>query len=297
MIARGIVTLFCALALPAVAAEGGHPVTLWQLQGQHNVVYLLGSIHMLRPQDHPLPGVIDEAYREAEVLVMELDMDDMDPAATQAAFNRAGLMTDGRSLRDLMGETDYAEAERLAAEIDVPLDMLAQAEPWLAAMTIEMMLLYRVGFNPFLGIEMTMTTRAGTDGKPILGLESVEEQLSFLDRLSPEAQRDMLLSTLRQGATLEDTIDDLILAWREGDTEALEDGLVSSIASQEELNRALVVDRNRRWVTRILDLLDDDDDYLVVVGAMHLVGDEGVPRLLEDRGTHIRQLSEPEPLR
>lgn len=297
MIARGIVTLFCALALPAVAAEGGHPVTLWQLQGQHNVVYLLGSIHMLRPQDHPLPGVIDEAYREAEVLVMELDMDDMDPAATQAAFNRAGLMTDGRSLRDLMGETAYAEAERLAAEIDVPLDMLAQAEPWLAAMTIEMMLLYRVGFNPFLGIEMTMTTRAGTDGKPILGLESVEEQLSFLDRLSPEAQRDMLLSTLRQGATLEDTIDDLILAWREGDTEALEDGLVSSIASQEELNRALVVDRNRRWVTRILDLLDDDDDYLVVVGAMHLVGDEGVPRLLEDRGTHIRQLSEPEPLR
>lgn len=297
MIARGIVTLFCALALPAVAAEGGHPVTLWQLQGQHNVVYLLGSIHMLRPQDHPLPGVIDEAYREAEVLVMELDMDDMDPAATQAAFNRAGLMTDGRSLRDLMGETDYAEAERLAAEIDVPLDMLAQAEPWLAAMTIEMMLLYRVGFNPFLGIEMTMTTRAGTDGKPILGLESVEEQLSFLDRLSPDAQRDMLLSTLRQGATLEDTIDDLILAWREGDTEALEDGLVSSIASQEELNRALVVDRNRRWVTRILDLLDDDDDYLVVVGAMHLVGDEGVPRLLEDRGTHIRQLSEPEPLR
>ncbi|HEY5642235.1 MAG TPA: TraB/GumN family protein [Woeseiaceae bacterium] len=297
MIARGIVTLFCALAMPAVAAEGGHPVTLWQLQGQHNVVYLLGSIHMLRPQDHPLPGVIDEAYREAEVLVMELDMDDMDPAATQAAFNRAGLMTDGRSLRDLMGETAYAEAERLAAEIDVPLDMLAQAEPWLAAMTIEMMLLYRVGFNPFLGIEMTMTTRAGTDGKPILGLESVEEQLSFLDRLSPEAQRDMLLSTLRQGATLEDTIDDLILAWREGDTEALEDGLVSSIASQEELNRALVVDRNRRWVTRILDLLDDDDDYLVVVGAMHLVGDEGVPRLLEDRGTHIRQLSEPEPLR
>jgi len=107
----------------------------------------------------------------------------------------------------------------------------------------------------------------------------------------------MLLSALRQGATLEDTIDELILAWREGDTEALEDGLVSSIASQEELNRALVVERNRRWVTRILDLLDDDDDYLVVVGAMHLVGDDGVPRLLEQRGTHIRQLSEPERLR
>lgn len=297
MIARGFVALFCALAAPAMAAGGGHPVTLWQLQGQHNVVYLLGSIHMLRPQDHPLPGVIDDAYREAEVLVMELDMDDMDPAVTQAAFNRAGLMTDGTSLRDLMGEAAYAEAERLAAEIDIPLDMLAQAEPWLAAMTIEMLLLYRVGFNPFLGIEMTMTTRAGTDGKPILGLESVEEQLSFLDNLSLEAQREMLLSALRQGATLEDTIDALILAWREGDTEALEDGLVSSIASQDELNRALVVERNRRWVTRILDLLDDDDDYLVVVGAMHLVGDDGVPRLLEERGTHIRQLSEPEPLR
>ena len=88
---------------PAQGSEAGHPVTMWRVAGDNNSVYLLGSIHMLREQDHPLPAVIDRAYEDADVVVMELDMDDIDPAATQAAFNKAGVLNDGTTLRDLMG--------------------------------------------------------------------------------------------------------------------------------------------------------------------------------------------------
>jgi len=289
--------LFVVCVASARADDGGHPVTLWEARGQHNVVYLLGSIHMLRAGDHPLPTVVDRAYDEAEVLVMELDMDDLDPVATQTAFTEAGVLRNGTTLADLMGDAAYAEAERLAADADIPIDMLAQSEPWLAAMTVEMMLLYRVGFDPLFGVEMTMTRRASKDGKTIEGLESVGEQLSFLDGLSLQAQREMLLQTLEEGATLTESIDELISAWRHGDTSTLEEGLLAGLEEHVELNQVLVVDRNRRWVTRIEELLDDEQDYLVIVGALHLVGRNGLPHLLESAGTPIRQLSEPPSLR
>ena len=270
---------------------------MWQVDGKTNTVYLLGSIHLLREQDHPLPSIIDSAYDDAEVIVMELDMDDMDPAYTQMAFNRAGVMTDGTTLRDLMGDDAYSRAADAAAVVDIPLDMLAQSEPWLAAMTVEMMLLYRIGFNPMLGVEMTMTSRAARDGKPIEGLETVDEQLAFLDDLPLNVQNEMLIQTLAEGVALDESIDALIDAWHTGDMATLEEGLLSSIEEQSELAEVLITSRNRRWAEAIAGWLDDDQDYLVIVGALHLVGDEGVPALLEKRGLGIQQLSEPAGLR
>ena len=284
--------LLFVVAATARADDGGHPLTLWRVDGNANAIYLLGSIHLLRPEDHPLPRAIDAAYEDAEVVVMELDMDDLDPARTQAAFNSAGVMTDGTTLRELMGEEHYRSAEAAAAVIDVPLDMLAQSEPWLAAITVELMMLYRLGFNPALGVEMTMTQRAMADGKPIEGLETVDEQLGFLDGLPLDAQRELLLQTLLQGAALNETIDNLIEAWRRGDTAALETELLQDLEAQDDLHDALIVSRNRRWAETIATWLDDERDYLVVVGALHLVGDNGVPSLLERAGYEIRQLKE-----
>lgn len=292
--------LLAALLLSSgsVSAHGdNHPVTMWQVEGETNSIYLLGSIHLLREEDHPLPAVVDRAYAEADVIVMELDMDDLDPVYTQTAFSRAGVMTDGTTLAEIMGEELFAEAQEAAAVIDIPLDMLAQSEPWLAAMTVELMMLYRIGFNPMLGVEMTMVNRATADGKPIEGLETVDEQLAFLDSLPLEAQREMLLQTLEQSAALGESIDDMIDAWHRGDTNALEQELLVSIEAQPELHDALLVGRNRRWVETITGWLDDEQDYLVVVGALHLVGDDGVPALLADKGIGIHQLRESSTLR
>ena len=244
-----------------------------------------------------MPTVIDAAYDDAEVLIMELDMDDLDSAATQQLFNQSGLLHDGTTLSEVMGEDAYERAAAAAEAIDIPIEMLAQSEPWLAAITVEMMSLYRIGFNPMLGIEMHMTSRAMGDGKPIEGLEEVREQLQFLDGLSLQAQRDMLIQTLEEGAAMSETIDELIHAWRHGDIDTLESGLLESLGQHEELHDVLVTQRNQRWVEQIDELLDDSDDYLVIVGAMHLVGADGVPNLLAEKGVQIRQLSEPPGLR
>jgi len=267
-------------------------VTMWEVKGARNSVYLLGSIHLLRAQDYPLPTVFDTAYDDAEVLIMEVDMDDLNPFTTQAAFTTYGVLHDDKTLSDLMGSELYAQALEAADAINIPLDMLSKTEPWYAAMTIEIMMLSRIGFDPTLGVEMYMMSKAQDDGKRIDGFETVEEQIQFLDGMSMQAQRDMLISTLTESAKLGEMMDELIDAWRHGDVAHLESGMLDDLAEHEELNKALVTDRNARWVERIEHLLDDDDDYLIVVGALHLIGRDGVPKQLRQIGYPVHQLSE-----
>ena len=280
--------------LPAVAlADGaGHPVTMWMAEGTSNRVYLLGSVHLLRQQDHPLPQVIDEVYDDAETLYMELDMDDIDPLQMQATVNRLGMLDEGTSLRDLMGDELYADAVAVAAELEIPLDMLERTEPWFAAITVEQLALARIGFNPLYGVEMHLMRKAAKDGKTILGFESVEQQLAYLDGLSLDAQRDLLMQTLAESTTIRELMDDLISAWRSGDIDYLERTLLDDVSGYPELYDTIVANRNRLWVDTIDGLLEHGEDYLVVVGALHLVGEEGVPQLLEARGVRVTQMHE-----
>lgn len=281
-----------ALLLFFSPALADHPLSLWQAAGEHNTVYLMGSIHLLRPQDLPLPSRMDAAYDEAETLVMELDMDDLDPVAMQGRIRELGMLEDGRTLQSVLGEDAWREAEQSAAAMNIPLHLFTQSEPWLAAITIEQLALGRLGFDARLGVELRYTERARRDGKPIIGLETMEEQLGFLDGLAPDAQVELLLQTLDEGVAMRELMDELIEAWRKGDTAFFESTLLADMRDSEELYAALIVERNRRWVDVIMDLLGDRRDYLVIVGTMHLVGEDGVPEQLEARGVNVRQLQQ-----
>jgi uncharacterized protein YbaP (TraB family) len=289
---RCATALLWLLPVIALADSAGRPVTMWMAEGTSNRVYLLGSIHLLREQDHPLPRIIDDVYEEAETLYMELDMDDLDPLLMQATINRLGMLEEGTSLREVMGEDLYAEAAARAAELEIPFEMLDRIEPWYAAITVEQLVLTRIGFNAAYGVEMQLLRKAASDGKEILGFETVEQQLGYLDGLSLEAQRELLMQTLTEGAAIREIMDDLILAWRSGDIDYLEQALLDDVSGYPELYDAIVADRNRLWVDTIDELLDDGQDYLVIVGALHLVGEDGVPRLLEQRGVRIMQMHE-----
>ena len=134
---------FVAYFFTASALADEHPLLMWQLDGTKNTIYLLGSVHLLREQDHPIPSAINAAYEQADTLIMELDMDDLDPVETQMLINELGMIKDGGSLGDLMGADLYAEAEKLASDINIPLAMLSGTEPWLAAINIEQLILMR----------------------------------------------------------------------------------------------------------------------------------------------------------
>ena len=286
---RRLVLAMLILAAGGAAAES-HPLSMWQLNGAANRIYLLGSVHLLREQDYPLPSTIYTAYQDADTLIMELDMDDLDPAVTQALVSELGLIEDGRTLRGVLGEDLYAQAEEIADEINIPLPIFAQSEPWLAAITVEQLMLTRVGFDPNLGIETHLMGKAASDGKEILGLEEFAQQLGYLDALSIDAQRSLLMQTLSEAGEIEPMMDGLIDAWRRGDMSFLESEVLADMQDQPELYEALVVARNRDWTNQIEALLDDKQNYLIVVGALHLVGEDSVPSMLRRNGKEVVQM-------
>jgi uncharacterized protein YbaP (TraB family) len=284
--------LFFAAAAPA--GDDGHPVTAWRLDGAENRVYLLGSVHLLRKEDHPLPEVIGDLYEDAETLVMEMDVDDVDVGQAQDLIRELGMIEAGHRLAELMGAEAWSRARALAAKVHIPLAALERSEPWLAAITVEQLVLARIGFDPEYGIENHLAGRAVEDGKEVIGMETLREQLGFLDGMSLEAQRELLLQSLEESAEIETLMDELVCAWRYGDLALLERNMLAEIRKYPELYAALVVERNRRWASRIAELTDDADDYLVVVGALHLVGEDGLPALLEQRGHELTQLRNPQ---
>jgi uncharacterized protein len=88
-------------------------------------------------------------------------------------------------------------------------------------------------------------------------------------------------------------MDELVDAWRHGDIAFMQDNMLDEMKKYPELYRTIVVDRNRNWLGKIQELLDDEDDYLIVVGALHLIGEDGLPALLAQQGVEVRQLHQP----
>ena len=287
---RNALAAFIILLVSCVAHGDDEPAMIWIINGDTNNVYLLGSIHVLRESDHPLPEALEIIYDDAEQLVMEIDMDDLDLVSTMQFLTSHGVLKGDQTLQDVMGPEMYAAAEAYAAAIDIPIEMLAKTEPWLAAITVEEMVMNRAGFNAAHGIEMYLTNKAVADGKAITGLETIEEQLGFLDSLSIDTQNRWLLQSISEAERTEKIIDELIAAWRRGDTNFLEEILLSEFDDYPELHDSILISRNKKWVGPIMALLNEDDDYLIVVGAAHLVGEESVPDLLSKQGVRIRQL-------
>jgi len=292
-IARQAAILSLAL-LAALAPQEGTArdrSILWTVKGTHNTVYLLGSIHVLRPGDGGLPAAAEAAYADAEQLVMEIDMDDpasADPVELLGAMERTALLPEGTSLRAVLG-SDYASVEGHARQAGVDLAALDRFAPWLVAVTLMQVELARRGFAPELGIEHSLANRASEDGKAIAGLETAEQQFAAMGSLPLGQQKRFLMMTLEETAQIDAQLDGLLGAWRRGDAEALARLLSAEFEEFPELYRPLTVDRNRAWLDRLVDLLDDRDDYLVVVGALHLVGRHSLVDLLEQRGYEVRQ--------
>jgi uncharacterized protein len=283
---RLIVLLLCVCAASSAFADDHH--SLWAVKGKHNTVYLLGSIHLLRASD-TLPKEADDAYRSASKLVMEIDMDDVNPVEAQQLTMELGLLPAGETLTQQVGPEVAAKLDAYAKETGIPVAMLNQFRPWLAALTLTQLHLLKLGLDPQAGVEQRFVAKAAADHKEILGLETLKEQLGLLAGLTPKLQREFLLQSLEEADDAEREVDEMIAAWRAGDVAGLEKFLGKGMKEYPELYRPLTVDRNRRWLARLETMLNEQRDYLVIVGALHLVGKDGVLDLLEKKGYKIEQ--------
>ena len=276
-----------ALAVPAVAAADP---AAWRMTGANGEVTLLGSMHVLRPSDYPLPAAVDGLIERAELIVMEIDLDDVDAAAQQRVILQTAMLPQGTVIADVVDERVYRLLEQNATELGIELRLLERFEPWFLAVTLLDQGLRQWGFQAERGVEQYVVGRAKSAGKEIVGLETLEFQIGIFDSLSPQSQQAMLEQTLAEIDEAETALSEMVKAWRDGELESLSAELLDDFAEFPGLHEALVAKRNRSWVPPLERMLADGRRHLVVVGALHLVGPDSVIELLRARGHDVERL-------
>ena len=280
-------SLLCAVSVSAQAEPAA-----WRVTGEDTgELLLLGSVHYLRQEDYPLPSNIDELYQQADTLVMELDLDDLDTLSVENLFVEAGTLPPGSSLQTVLTPAVYELAETRSAEFGLDLAFATRLEPWLVAITLMDLGMNALGFNASRGLEQHLLRRATSDGKQVLGLETLEDQIHVFDQLSIKEQEALLLQTLNEIDSADDAMDELLNAWRDGRVNALANELTANFEDFPILYRHLVIDRNERWLNPLRQLLETGERYLVVVGALHLVGDDSVIELLQHQGLSVIEIN------
>jgi uncharacterized protein YbaP (TraB family) len=250
-------------------------------------VYLLGSVHLLSPDAAKLPAVVDTAFNKARIVAFETSLDTVQMRA-QEIMTRARF-SNGSTLRSSLSPAGAAKADSLLKGYGLSLDQLNQFKPWFVSMMMSQLVMMKANFQAQYGVDMQLNTRAKAAKKPVIGLEAVDFQLGLFDSITPEDQEKMLV----QGDSPDSTMKQLMFikdAWLEGSTTKLDSLLNSRMGSDKTLFATLVTDRNKSWVPKIEQLLRGKDDALVVVGAAHLVGKEGVIELLKAKGYTVEQL-------
>lgn len=282
-LARGLAGALLLATLAGVADARGNS-SVWVMKGARNTVYLAGSVHALPREHAELPVQLEHAYAASRTVVMEVDLDDMDPLEAVQFVTSRGTLPEGESLADVIGAKGYAKVAKLAGTLEVPEVVISKLEPWAAAMVLTQFALMKTGYDPQLGIDMQLASRAKADGKPVDGLETVIDQLGIFDGRSLDEQKKFLLESADDAPLLSDDLRRLIGAWRAGNLTALEKELNKERATAPGLYDELLGVRNRKWLPQIEALLDRDEDVLVVVGALHFVGHDGLLELLTKAG-------------
>jgi uncharacterized protein len=287
---RGLaLSLFGSLIATALGAQAASPV--WVIRGAHSTLYLAGSVHLLPAQDAALPQAFDRAYADSAKLVMELDLGKLDPLAVAGWMTQHGALPEGTTLRSLAGDARYARVSTAAAELGVPAETLEGQAPWVVALELADLEYVHQGFDPQEGVEEQLVARAQSDGKQTAGLETLDEELGGLEGLAREDQLRLLDQTLDELKQSQDEMREVLSAWRRGDAKELATLLAREFHSFPALYRPLVSARNQHWLPEIEQLLNGRENCLVVVGALHLVGDGGLLELLRKDGFTPTQMN------
>src|ERR1700693_2353582 len=239
--------LLAALALwtCTLASRADTPLhSLWELHGKHNTIFLLGSIHVLRPGDYPLSPAVMQAYANSKSLLMEINLADLDMEQLQAEMLASAMLPEGKSRPGLLGPERYSRAESLARDVGVDLATFDQFVPWFAAEAISQLQLLQLGFQPTSGVEMYFLERARSDGKSVAGLETVHDQMALSEGLSMDAQAEYLMSSLEQAHELPKQVDDMVHAWQRGDTAWFDDQLRSELGRDPALYQSVLAARH-----------------------------------------------------
>ncbi|MGD8417487.1 MAG: TraB/GumN family protein [Pseudomonadales bacterium] len=274
--------------------SGRHPLHLWRIDGPRATVYLAGSVHILKPSLYPLPEAYESAFAASDKLVVEVNLAAHDPLELQRKTLRYASLPAGVRLESALPAPLLARLETSLARYGVPLSQVATVKPNFLMNQLVLLRLATLGYQGEYGVEQHFLRKA--DGREVLELETIDQQLSLLFDQPDAVQIQLLSDTLDQEPMFETLISGMITAWLAGDDERfmqMFEAQAGDSPTSRRFTEALLDDRNTGMVSRVKAFLHGQGTYFVLVGAAHLIGDKGIVALLEADGIHAERAYAP----
>jgi uncharacterized protein YbaP (TraB family) len=291
---RPIIVVFLSLFLMACQALAAERGALFKVSGQDNTLYLYGTIHAGKPDYYPLEPRIGKALAGATTLALEVDLAG-DPAAMQAAFTKHGLFPAGSPAYAGLAAERRQRLEAALKKQGVDPAAVGQLKPWTLVMMLAVVDLAKLGYDPALGVDLHLAGLARGKAR-ISELESVQYQTALMDRIPIETQWALLEETLEHMASGRQLREarELFAAYEQADRKAL-DSIAQRVESDDSvggkfLREVMLVERNGPMADKVAALLARENNAVVAVGLMHLLGKEGVPELLRKRGLQVERV-------
>ena len=263
--------------------------SLWKVQGKQNTVYLLGSIHLLKKENYPLPAAMESAFTNCAVVVFETDLSATEDLTVAMSLMTKGQLPEGQTLKDVLSPEVYQSFTNHASHSPMPVEMLARFTPGMAATTIEGLEMMKLGFFPELGLDVHFYKLARKDGKQIVPLESIDFQLGLLNGFSKEEGDWFMKQTLKDLDNVKNESADMVKYWETGEGDKLAQMLDKGLKESAAIYKRLITDRNSAWIPKIEELARGNKNAIIIVGAGHLVGKEGLVELLKKDGFKVTQ--------
>ncbi|MEQ1485525.1 TraB/GumN family protein [Methyloglobulus sp.] len=278
--------LLINLLLPYLAyAEA----SLWRVSKGNNQIYIGGTVHLLGKSDYPLPDEFEQAFREIDLLVLEADLDALSKPKAQAQIVRSLMYPNDTTLKDQIKPKTFKALERYCKANNLTITAMQKMKPAMVVLTLTMAELKRLGLAD-AGVDQFFLEKAKSKGKKITGLETAEAQINMLENMGKGHENELILSTIKELKKTPEFMDEMKKAWRTGNLADLEKvGIKTMRAEFPELNKSLLTNRNNTWLPKIKAMLATPERELILVGALHLAGEQGVLAQLKKHGFVVEQ--------
>jgi uncharacterized protein YbaP (TraB family) len=263
--------------------------SIWQVSNGKNTLYLGGTFHMLKPSDYPLPIEFENVYKKVNWLVFETDMDQLSSPEFQQKFLASMTLPTGQILADHLSAEAYAELIRYAAKNKMDTARLQRFKPQMVALIITLEELKKYGLTAE-GVDSYLGNKAKADSKMVTKLESIEDQIHYISTMGENNESGLILQTIEDMEELPKVLNAMTTAWRSGDDNGLfENGIKPMLEDYPKIYQSLLVERNNNWMGKIEKLLAHPEEKFILVGALHLIGQDGLLQQLKSRGYQVQQ--------
>jgi uncharacterized protein YbaP (TraB family) len=256
-------------------------------------VYLLGSLHVVKPDVFPLPKEIEDAFAASKKLAVEVNTEGLNQLTIVELTLKKGMYPKGKTLSKTVSKETLDLLKKYCAKKNLKLADVDPMRPWLVEMLVVAQELKGLGYSEE-GIDRHFLKKAKAQKKPIMELETIGAQIDLFAQTAPDLQEKMLAGTLKEVGSLKDQIEKVIAGWKSGDGEVLNELMLRDPVKHHPESKAVMVklfdDRNVKMVEKIEEMLKGKDTCFVIVGAGHLVGKKGIVKLLKDRKYSVDQV-------